>query len=125
MYCGEPAWYKNFLLGCLKNDEIILGLIKTNPWHGKIPPIYVRSKLYSFEFSPPSKRVCFGIMGIKGNDKNKPWFSSEYIGLYSIRICHKYRNSSCHRDIKQLYFPTKYMLETLHKNISRNSLILF
>ena len=82
MYCGEPAWYKKFLLGCLKNDEIILGLIKTNPWHGKIPPIYVRSKLYSFEFSPPSKRVCFGIMGIKGNDKNKPWFSSEYIGLY-------------------------------------------
>ena len=82
MYCGEPDWYKKFLLGCLKNDEIILGLIKTNPWHGKIPPIYVRSKLYSFEFSPPSKRVCFGIMGIKGNDKNKPWFSSEYVGLY-------------------------------------------
>ena len=38
-----------------------------------------------------------------------------YIGLYSIRTCHKYSNSSFHRNIEQLYFFLSNMLEIFHK----------
>ncbi|MBI3273792.1 MAG: lipase maturation factor family protein [Candidatus Colwellbacteria bacterium] len=66
----EHPWFIHLMAKLLKNDEAILGLLKTNPFPAA-PPHFVRALRYEYHFTTPAQ-----------HRQNGNWWERNLVGLY-------------------------------------------
>jgi hypothetical protein len=67
---NEYPWFVNFVAKLLQGDRAVLGLLRTNPFEGRLPR-YVRAQLYLYRFATRAERR-----------QARLWWKRQFVGEY-------------------------------------------